>query len=92
MVVVVPFFRLFDHRVAFTASCRCALPLYFFRTVTWQVTRRFFNTASLEKRMAVTFLADLHPEVVWERGAYSDSHPKLIVMSASLLQFPRFLM
>ena len=28
----------------FTASGGCALPLYFFRTVTWQVTCRFFNS------------------------------------------------
>ena len=63
-----PFFGLFDHRVAFTASGRYALLLYLFRTVTWQVACRFFNKPSLQKLMAVTFLADLHPEVVWEFG------------------------
>ena len=89
-MVVVPSFRLFDHREAFSASSRCALPLYFFRTVTLQVSRRFFNTASLEKRMDVTFLADLHPEGVWEFG-FGHSYPKLLVMPASLLQFQRFL-
>ena len=89
-MVVVPSFRLFDHRVAFSASSRCAVPLYFFRTVTWQVTRRFFNTPPLEGRMAVTFLADLHAEVVWEFG-FGHSYPKFLAMPASLLQFQRFL-